>query len=202
MGKATSPRVRRSKGGRPRQDGDRYPSGKLRPPQPNDRVLAIRRSFGLDKLGQQFTPIEVAFHRGWIDEATYWTAARYAVLYRVAVTGGPGYANQNLPEAPASVEVRALSFAHLTDAEVTAIWDSAMGEPISATDEDRRVRATKRWREVNERMSADQRREVMSVVILDGWPQWIIQRAAGRFETTWERKRELLLTGLNRAGLA
>lgn len=200
MGKATQPRApkhSRSKGGRPRQQGDRYPSGKLRPPTPNEKVLAIRQAFGLEKLGQKFTPIEVAFHRGWIDEQTYWAAARYAALYRLAVTGVPAYANQNLPEAPTSVDVRTLTFAQLTDAEVSAIWDSAMGEPQVETDEDRRAKATRRWREVNAAMSPKQRQEVFSVVALESWPQWIIQRAAGHFGTAWERKRDLLLSGLS-----
>lgn len=199
MGKATQPRApkhSRSKGGRPRQQGDRYPSGKLRPPKPNEKVLAIRQAFGLEKLGQRFTPIEVAFHRGWIDEETYWAAARYAAFYRLAVTGVPAYANQNLPEAPTSVDVRTLTFAQLTDAEVSAIWDSALGEPQVETDEDRRSKATRRWREVNAAMTPEQRQEVFNVVALESWPQWIIQRAAGHFGTAWERKRELILQGL------
>jgi hypothetical protein len=84
MGKATAPRApkhSRSKAGCPRQQGDRYRSGKLRPPKPNDKVLAIIQAFGLEKHGQKF--IEVAFHRGWIDEETYWASARYAALYRL-----------------------------------------------------------------------------------------------------------------------
>ena len=202
MGKATAPRLRQSKGGRPRQSGDRYPSGKLRPPKPNEKVLAIRQAFGLDKLGQKFTPIEVAFHRGWIDEETYWAAARYAALYRLAVTGVPGYANQNLPEAPSSVDVRALSFAQLTHAEVTAIWDSAMGEPSYEGNEERTAKATRRWREVNLRMSTEQRQEVFDVVALESWPQWIVQRSACLDGRAWERKRELLIEGLCVSGLS
>lgn len=202
MGKATAPRLRQSKGGRPRQPGDRYPSGKLRPPKPNEKVLAIRQAFGLDKLGQKFTPIEVAFHRGWVDEETYWAAARYAALYRLAVTGVPGYANQNLLEAPNSVDVRALSFAQLTHAEVTAIWDSAMGEPAYEGDEKRAAQATKRWRETNLRMSTEQRQEVFDVVVLESWPQWIVQRSAGLDGRAWERKRELLTEGLFASGLS
>lgn len=198
MGKATSPRARISKSGRPRQQGDRYPSGKLRPPKPNEKVLAIRHAFGLEKLGQKFTPIEVAFHRGWIDEETYWAAARYAALYRLAVSGVPAYANQNLPEARSSVDVRTLSFAQLATAEISAIWDSAMGEPEAEPDEDRRAKATLRWREVNAAMTPEQRQEVFNVVALESWPQWIIQRAAGYFGRAWETRRDLLVAGLSR----
>lgn len=197
MGKATNPRSpNRSKGGRPRQDGARYPSGKLRPAQPNSKVVETRKAFGLDKLGQKFTPIEVAFHHGWIDEETYWAAARFAALHRLAVTDGPVFANQNLPEAPTGVSVRDLSFAQLTDAEVSAIWDSAMGEHRTETPDERRARATERWRAVAAVMTTAQLREVTDVVVLDSWPQWIIHRAAGRITPHWETKRNLLIDGL------
>jgi len=200
MGKATNPRApkrSRSKGGRPRQDGDRYPSGKLRPVKPNLRVVKTREAFGLTKLGQKFTPIEVAFHRGWIDEDTYSAAARYAALHRLAVTNGPTVAVQRDQSTPEGADVRALSFAHLTDKEVAAIWDSAMPPTRSPSDDqERRARATRQWKEINAAMTPAEREEVFNVVILDSWPQWIIQRAAGYFGTRWERKRELLVSAL------
>lgn len=200
MGKATTPRVSsRSKGGRPKQSGDRYPSGKLRPQKPNEKVVEIRQAFGLEKLGQKFTPIEVAFHRGWIDEETYWAAARYAALHRTAMAGAgaPQHANQNLREAPNTVDVRALSFAALTDREVAAIWDSAMGSERSPqTDEERQAKATRLLRCWNARMTPEQLEEIGNTVLRDSWPQWIIQRVAGRFGTSWERTREVLIAGL------
>lgn len=189
----------RSKGGRPRKDGDRYPSGKRKPEAPNAKLVELRQAFGLEKLGQKFTPIEVAFHRGWIDEEVYWAAARYAALHRLAMAGAgaPQHANQNMREAPNTVDVRALSFAALTDQEVAAIWDSAMGmERTSETDQERQQKAAQALRTWNACMTPEQREEVGNTVLRDSWPQWIIQRVAGRFGTSWERKRELLIRGL------
>lgn len=199
MGKATNPRRRLSKGGRPRLDGDRYPSGKLKPVKPNTKVVDIRAAFGLTKLGQKFTPIEVAFHRGWIDEETYTAAARFAALHRLAVVGGPAMPVQRDQSAGEGADVRLLSFAHLTDKEVAAIWDSAM--PMARTprdDEERRAKATRQWAEWNAAMTPQQRQEVFNVVIFDSWPQWVIQRAAGYFGRAWEKKRDLLIAGLMR----
>lgn len=201
MGKATNPRLRpRGKGGRPKTQGERYACGKLRPQKPNARVVEIREAFGLAKLGQKFTPIEVAFHRGWIDEEAYQAAARYAALHRLASHGAPRVSTQQDRSVPNGADVRALSFAHLTDKEVAAIWDSAMPpEPSQEDDEDRRRKATRQWKAINAAMTPEQRQEVFDVVILDSFPQWVIQRAAGWFGTTWERKRELLLDGLQQA---
>lgn len=197
MGKALNPR---SNGGRPRQDGDRYPSGKLKPVKPNPKIVDIREAFGLTKLGQKFTPIEVAFHRGWIDEDAYTAAARYAALHRLAVVGGPSMPTQRDRSAGEGADVRLLIFAHLTDKEVEAIWDSAMPPARTPTDdEDRRAKATRQWTDWNAAMTPEQRQELFNVVILDSWPQWVIQRAAGYFGRAWETKRDLLLDGLSRS---
>lgn len=198
MGKATNPRTRSSgKGGRPKAQGDRYACGKLKPQKPNARVVEVRVAFGLAKLGQKFTPIEVAFARGWIDEDCYEAAARYVALYRLASHGAPRVAVRVDRSMPEGANVRDLSFAHLTDKEVAAIWDSAMPARQSPEDDqERRERATREWKAINAAMTPAQRQEVFDVLILDSWPQWVVQRAAGRFETTWEAKRDLLVGGL------
>ena len=38
--------------------------------------------------------------------------------------------------------------------------------------------------------------EVFLCFCLASWPQWILQRCAGRWDTSWERKHRLLLSGL------
>jgi len=198
MGKATNPRVRlHQKGGRPKAQGERYACGKLRPQKPNARVVDIRQAFGLAKLGQKFTPVEVAFERGWIDEDSYRAAARYAALYRLASYGAPRVAMRKDRTMPDGANVRDLNFAHLTDKEIAAIWDSALpSKSIQGDDLERRENATKAWKIANDAMTPQQRQEVFNVVVLDSWPQWVIQRAAGRFGTAWEAKRDLLLGGL------
>ncbi len=55
MGKATKPRLNpRSKGGRPRQQGERTKGGRLKH-APNERVLQMRAIFGVDHIGQPAT---------------------------------------------------------------------------------------------------------------------------------------------------
>lgn len=46
-------------------------------------------------------------------------------------------------------------------------------------------------------MTPEQRQECHLVVIQDSWPQWVLQRAHGRFGTSWERKRNHPIEGLN-----
>jgi hypothetical protein len=117
----------------------------------------------------------------------------------LAVTNGPTVAVQRDQSTPEGADVRALSFAHLTDKEVAAIWDSAMPPARSPSDDqDRRAKATRQWKEINDAMTSAERQEVFNVVILDSWPQWIIQRASGRFGTAWEANRFLLMEGLTR----
>jgi hypothetical protein len=45
-------------------------------------------------------------------------------------------------------------------------------------------------------LTAAEQNEVFLCFCLGSWPQWILQRCAGHFETPWERKRRLLVSGL------
>ncbi len=102
-------------------------------------------------------------------------------------------------QAPAVME--GVSFAHMTDKEVAQVWDSAMSRtPPAANDQHAsQSKAMDRYREANRMMTVAQRNEVNDVVLLDSWPQWVLQRRlAGRFDTSWERKRELLIDALDR----
>ena len=89
-------------------------------------------------------------------------------------------------------------FSSLSHAEITAIWDSVFAGSAETLEEqdERATKANARWKLANAAMSPDERSEVHNVCILDSWPQWIIQRRAGRMETSWERKRDLLISGL------
>ena len=206
MGKATNPRTRstRSKGGRPRKDGSRYPSGKLKPVGPNHLVLERRKAL-CDDPTKATCPLDAAYANGWLDLADYRTGIMFAHLHRSAGFGAVGAAMGSSLEAPTPLELSqdvtasARSyFSSLSHAEIASIWDSvfgAAGEPAEDKDE-RAARANARWKLANAAMSPDERAEVHNVCILDSWPQWILQRRAGRMETSWERKRDLLISGL------
>lgn len=203
MGKATKPRLNpRSKGGRPRQPGERTKGGRLKH-SPNERVLQMRSVFGVDHIGQAFSPIQVAFKNGWLSEADCRTAAEFASLHAAA---GMGRSSISLsagmevkPGADTSGDVTAASFfATLPDREVAQIWDAVFtddGGPALGREE-AAARAMKRWKAACAAMTPDQREEVHNVCILDSFPQWVIQRAHGHMETSWERKRDLLIAGL------
>lgn len=195
--KTGKPRLR-SKGGRPRKEGARYPSGDLRPVGPNPEIVARRQTLCSD-VTMATTPIDVMLANRWITEDQHRTAARYRQDHAHAGLEGPSVPTQRDLSAPEGVDARGVTFAHMTNAEVAAVWDSAMGRtPAPANDQHAsQARSMDRYREANRLMTVGQRNEVNDVVLLDSWPQWVIQRRAGRFDTTWERKRELLIAGLD-----
>lgn len=189
----------RSKGGRPRKDGARYPSGDLRPAGPNPEVLARRLSL-CDDVTMATTPIDVMLANRWITEDQHRTAARYRQDRNHAALSGPSVPVQRDLSGPEGAGARALSFAQLSDKEIAAVWDSALGRtPGPASDQHKsQAEAMERYQKANRAMTPDQRKEVNDVVVLDSWPQWVIQRRQGHFGTAWERKRDLLINGLDR----
>ena len=205
MGKATNPRTpSRSKGGRPRKDGSRYPSGKLKPVGPNHLVLERRKAL-CDDPTKATCPLDAAYANGWLDLADYRTGIMFAHLHRAAGFGAVGAAMGSSLEAPTPMELSQNTtasaksyFSSLSHAEIASIWDSVFGgpgEPGEDRDE-RAARANARWKLANAAMSPDERAEVHNACILDSWPQWILQRRAGRMDTSWERMRDLLISGL------
>lgn len=188
----------RSKGGRPRQDGARYPSGELRPAGPNPETIARRQALCSD-VTMATTPIDVMLANRWITEDQHRTAARYRQDHAHAGLDGPTVPTQRDLSAPASVDARGQSFAAMPAKDVAAVWDSAMSRnPPAANDRDAgQARSMDRYREANRMLTPAQRNEVNDVVLMDSWPQWVLQRRAGNFTTTWERKRDLLIDGLN-----
>lgn len=192
------PRIR-SKGGRPRKEGARYPSGDLRPAGPNPETIARRQALCSD-VTMATNPIDVMLANRWITEDQHRTAARYRQDHAHAALNGPTVPTQRDLSAPTGVDTRGVSFAHMTDEEVAAVWDSAMSRtPPAANDQHAsQSKAMDRYREANRMMTVAQRNEVNDVVLLDSWPQWVLQRRlAGRFDTSWERKRELLIDALD-----
>ncbi len=197
MGKATNPKPR-SNGGRPRKEGERYECGKLKRPEPNPIVLAHRRAL-CDDPTKATNPIDVMLANRWITEDQHRTACRFREDRHYAQLCGPNVPTQKDLSAPEGVDARGMNFSQMPNADVAAIWDSAMGRtPAAQTDQDQaQARAFSRYKSACEAMTAEQRAEVEDVVIHDSWPQWVIQRRAKRFGTSWERKYTLLIDGLN-----
>ena len=132
MGKATNPRARssRSKGGRPRKEGSRYPSGKLKAVGPNQLVLERRKAL-CDDPTKATCPLDAAYANGWLDLADYRTGIMFAHLHRAAGFGAVGAAMGSSLEAPTPMELSqdvtasAKSyFSSLSHAEIASIWDS------------------------------------------------------------------------------
>lgn len=207
MVKAKQPKSRRSRGGRPRKAGERYESGDLKPRGANERSLEIRQAFGMDKLNQRMVPLDVAHKNGWLSDADYLTGIRFANLHQAAGFARTGSAMGSTLEVEVptvvslSVSLHAKSFfAGLPHAELTALWDRVFDrgerDPVKANDA--AVEAMDQWKKACRAMTLQERAEVTDVCIHDSWPQWIIQRTAGHEGTSWERKRDLLISGLGK----
>jgi len=168
----------RSKGGRKKQDGERYPSGRLKPIGPNQLVVDRRKAM-CDDITKATNPLDVALYRGWLDPADYDTGRTYARLHHAAGFGHRGAAagaNMEVPkptETSLDVTLDARSyFSSLPHAEVAALWDSVFnddGQPVK-TPEEGATEAMVKWKAANAAMTAFERAEVSSVCIDDSFP--------------------------------
>jgi hypothetical protein len=111
----------------------------------------------------------------------------------------------------------------MSDEVICAAWDTIMARPIKLGQNNDGV-ALEQWNKVNRCLSAAQRQQVYLVCVMDSWPQWIVQRLAGKtyreraelqakvekrgldedemsyiyakFHSNWERSRDHLVSGL------
>ncbi len=162
----------------------------------------MRAALGVNDIGQAFTPIQIAARQGWLSAEDCRTAAMFASIHSLAGLGRSASAAGAGLEVAAGTDVTgdpgaASFFATLPHSEVVAIWDAVFNTTGDPVDHDARAqKAMQQWKLANAAMTPEQRSEVYDVCILDSFPQWIIQRAAGRMETSWEKKRNLLSEGL------
>lgn len=160
-----------SKSGRPRQPGNRYPSGKLKPPEPNAVVVALRRAnLPGDRadLTKAENAIDLALARGWLTEDQTRAAWAYHQLHRKAGNELPTLKIQNLDK-------------------IAKAFDPSLGSGGAAD----------LCRDLHASMTADERAMLFEVCVLLSWPQWVVQRCAGHFDTAWERKRNVLVSALD-----
>lgn len=195
---------------------DRFPCGKLRakPVPPNARVQAARKVLGLADSAT-ISAIGYAYRRGWIEQTEVITAESYLDAYNTAKVGAPGVSGQRRDDfatgaaasldrewyAMTDAQVMALRWNELTRAEVAAIWDSAF-RPEPTGESGGPKQALRRWRVMSSACSQIERTAIDRIVLLDGWPAWIIERNAGRFDSPSESDRGALISGLRKMASA
>lgn len=203
----------RGAGGRPRQEGDRYPNGRLKPAGPNPIVVERRKAI-CDDVTMATCPLDAAYARGWISQRDHGAGKAYIAVHAGAGFTGPGSSGQrdtSLPKGSADQlradwgamttgEVKALRWSDISSKDIAAIWDSALRDLGRHADPEKAetfaAEANRRWRALNAAMTAQERVAVDAFCVRETWPQWLIERLAGRMDSRWEDNRTLLVEGL------
>lgn len=190
-----------SKAGRPRKDGERYPSGKLKPRPVNETVLA-KRAIGDAAAGEH--PMDFALSRGWVTEQQHRSAMAYRATFNRAhgpAAGGPKLALSKLAEVEPA-EALKVSWAIMTDEEITEIFDRVFSVRPEDTERERaEAEALERWRVFNAALTPGEREELFMVCVLGSWPFWMPKKASDHPLGAKDlRKQAALLTGLDVVG--
>lgn len=192
--------IRRKGGGRPRKDGPRHPSGQLvQKVEPNAKVIELRRALLGEtpqaRLADAEDPMSLALARGWISAEQHRAGLHYAGAWR---RSHPQRRTPGMMETaePAGRDLRRVS--EMSDAEIAAAFETVFSDAASRgpPSEAEQVEARGRYNTMSRAMTPGEQAEVFLCFCLASWPQWILQRCAGRFDTAWERKHRLLVSGL------
>lgn len=192
--------MRRKGGGRPRKTGPRHPSGQLvQKVEPNAKVVELRRALLGEapkaRLADAEDPMSLALARGWISPEQHRAGLRYASAWR---RSHPQRRTPGLEETrePGVRDLRRVS--EMSDEEIAAAFEAVFSDAAShgPPSEAEQVEARARYNAMSRAMTPDEQNEVFLCFCLASWPQWILQRCAGRFDTAWERKHRLLVSGL------
>jgi hypothetical protein len=184
-----------SKAGRPRKSGDRYPSGKLKPPAPNEALLT-RRKAGDASAGEH--PLDFALSRQWITEQMHRDAMSYRAAFNLSHIGGPRMSCGSLAEVPPSETLR-MNWSQMSDAEIVDIFDRVFSGDIQPEDRPKlEAAALERWKRLNVALSATEREELFLVCVLGSWPFWMPKKASAHALGVRDlTKEENLLHGLS-----
>lgn len=203
----------RSRGGRKPSDGERYPSGKLKPAQPNPEVLARRALLCADP-SMATCPLDASYANNWLSRADYGAAKAYISVHAGAGLGSPGAsrsADTSLPTGAAmdlserwsgmsESDIRKFRMSQLPGKELVLIWDSALRDLGRQADPEQAQKfaeqANRRWRALNAAMTSHERLIVDSFCIRETWPRWFHERLAGEMKSHWEDERRILISGL------
>lgn len=186
--------------GRPRKEGPRHPSGQLvQKVEPNAKVVELRRALLGQTPGARLAdaedPMALALARGWISEAQHRAGSNYATAWRRShpQRRAPGLTELQEPDARDARPLAEMSDAEIAEAFETVFSSRASRGPPSDAEQ---AEARTRYNAMSRAMTAAEQNEVFLCFCLGSWPQWLLQRCAGRFDTSWERKQRLLLSGL------
>lgn len=166
--------------GRPRQDGDRYPGGKLKP-RKNERVAKAKRELvgeGMD-IALAEDPLDFIHAKGWLSTARYKVALIYAETRRRAGLGGPRMDPAATAETSSTTGVTGRSLAAMTDSEIAEVFDHVFRDTPTMTAEEREAEALQKWMLLENAMTPDQSREVGMIVVRQSWSFWITALHAG-----------------------
>jgi hypothetical protein len=189
-----------TKRGRPRKAGPRHPSGQLvQKVEPNAKVVELRRALlgvaSKARLADAEHPMALALARGWITEAQHRAGLAYATAWR---RSHPQRRAPGLEEMQDIVARDTRGVSEMSDAELAQAFDAVFCDPeargpLSEADQ---IEARVRYNAMSRALSPAEQNEVFLCFCLASWPQWILQRCAGRIDTSWERKHQLLARGL------
>ncbi len=160
--------------GRPRKEGERYASGRLKPPAPNARVVAERRALLGDAeaaggaLRAAENPLDLMAQRGWLSREAQGAGQAFARLHARGRMG--------LPKIRTSSPEPSVRGAQIASSDPTALW-----------------RLNEIWRG----LAGDARAELINVCVLEAWPAWLVAAARTGEPTI----RAALLAGRRKAAL-
>lgn len=183
--------------GRPRQEGERYACGKLKP-RKNERLVEAKRALvgeGMD-IALADDPLDFIHAKGWLSASLYRTALAFRTIRRRAGVGAPRLSGGGVAETASTTGMQGLSFRDMTDSEVTSVFDHVFRGQGAISDEERE-QDMRRWKALERAMSTDQRREVGLVVLDSSWPFWVTALNLGKPLTDRQaQQRQHLEAGL------
>lgn len=203
----------RGAGGRPRQEGERYANGRLKPPGPNQLMVARRKAI-CDDVTMATCPMDAAYARGWISQAEHAAGRAFISIHMRAGFQGPGLSAQRDTSLPtgssdqlrsnwremSTGQVLAIKWSTLSPKEIAAIWDSALRDLGRAADPTKAeafaADANRKWRSINASMTTLQRLRVDDFCIRETWPRWFFDRVNGNMRGHFEDERSTLIEGL------
>jgi hypothetical protein len=164
---------------------------------PSGKPFSARRPAKVD-ITKASNPLDLAHERGWMTEASHRAAMTFARIYRVAGIRAPTVRGLDYHEVQEAITVNARSFATMSDAEMTELFDAVFCDDSAPGDrEDRSGKALDLWGKINKALSPAEQAELFGVCVMGSWPQWVIYMASGKdIPEAWALRRKRLEDGL------